>query len=102
MSSPALDEALELDALRFEPLQDRPSKVRLADLGRPSGPGLSLASWVDNLPDQLAGKGLRRLRDAIVRAHEGGATVAAALGGHVIKTGCGPYLIDWIQRGILG
>jgi hypothetical protein len=27
--------------------------------------------------------------------------VAAALGGHVIKTGCAPYLIDWIQRGVL-
>ncbi len=25
----------------------------------------------------------------------------AALGGHVVKTGCAPYLIDWIDRGIL-
>ena len=25
----------------------------------------------------------------------------AALGGHVIKTGCAPYLVDWIGRGIL-
>ena len=24
----------------------------------------------------------------------------AAMGGHVIKTGCGPYLNDWIARGI--
>src|SRR5262249_44546823 len=24
-----------------------------------------------------------------------------ALGGHVIKTGCGPYLIDWVRRGLL-
>ena len=23
------------------------------------------------------------------------------MGGHVIKTGCAPYLIDWIQRGLL-
>ena len=27
--------------------------------------------------------------------------MAAGLGGHVIKTGCAPYLIDWIQRGVL-
>lgn len=102
--APTPDQAtgLDLDALRFEPLADRPSKVRLADLGRPAGPGLSLADWVDRLPDQLAGKGLRRLRDAIVAAHANGATVAAALGGHVVKTGCVPYLIDWIDRGILG
>src|SRR5262249_49532165 len=36
-----------------------------------------------------------------VRAHAEGRTVAAALGGHVIKTGCGPYLIDWVKRGTL-
>jgi hypothetical protein len=27
--------------------------------------------------------------------------VVTALGGHVIKTGCGPYLIDWIRQGIV-
>ena len=27
--------------------------------------------------------------------------VVAALGGHVVKTGCGVYLVDWIDRGIL-
>src|SRR5205823_5852319 len=29
-------------------------------------------------------------------------TVVAALGGHVIKTGCAPYLIDWVNRGLIG
>jgi hypothetical protein len=27
--------------------------------------------------------------------------VVAALGGHVIKTGCAPYLIDWVNRGLV-
>ncbi len=27
--------------------------------------------------------------------------VVAAVGGHVIKTGCGSYLVDWMKRGIL-
>ncbi len=93
---------LDLDALRYEPLADRPSKVGLADLGRASGSGISLESWIDGLPDLLAGRGLKRLRDAIVRANEGGSPVVAALGGHVVKTGCAPYLIDWIDRGVLG
>jgi hypothetical protein len=92
---------LDLEALRFEPLADRPSKVGLADLGRASGVGIALEDWLDGLPDLLASRGLKRLRDAIVRAHEGGAPVVAALGGHVVKTGCGPYLIDWIARGVL-
>jgi hypothetical protein len=44
---------------------------------------------------------LKALRDAIVRAHEGRRPVIAALGGHVVKTGCAPYLIDWASGGIL-
>ena len=92
---------IDLNALRFEPLADRPSKVQLADLGRPSGPGITLAGWLDGLPDQLAAKLLKRLRDRIVQARAGGNPVVAGMGGHVVKTGCAPYLIDWMQRGIL-
>ena len=87
---------LDLDSLRYEPLADRPSKVHLAHLGKPG-----LADLLDTLPDVLAAQGLKRLRDAIVRAHQGGAPIVAALGGHVVKTGCGPFLIDWVERGIL-
>jgi hypothetical protein len=92
---------LDLDALKYEPLAGRPSKVRLADLGRPVAPDASLDNWLDALPGQLAAKELKRLRDAIINAHQAGAPVVAALGGHVVKTGCSPYLIDWIMRGIL-
>ncbi len=92
---------LDLEALRYEPLADRPSKVGLADLGRPVEAGASFDSWLDGLPDLLAGRAVKRLRDAIVGAHEAGAPVVAALGGHVVKTGCAPYLIDWMTRGVL-
>jgi len=50
---------------------------------------------------QLAANELRKLRDHIVRAHGYGRTIAVALGGHVIKTGCAPYLIDLIERGVI-
>jgi hypothetical protein len=92
---------LDLDALRFEPLRERPSKVRLAHLGRPAGRDPRLSDWLDGLPDVLAARGLKRLRDAVVRAHLERRPVVAGLGGHVIKTGCAPYLIDWIDRGVL-
>jgi hypothetical protein len=95
------DGPLDLDALRFEPLAERPSKVHLADLGRPLADGGTLDALIDGLPNQLAACGLKRLRDAIVTAHLEGRPVAAALGGHVVKTGCAPYLIDWIDRGVL-
>jgi len=93
--------ALDLEALRYGPLADRPSKVGLADLGRPLAADPTVDAWIDALPRQLAGEGFRRLRDAIVEAHSQGREVVAAIGGHVVKTGCGPYLIDWIGRGVL-
>ena len=98
---PPSPEPFDLDGLRYEPLARRPSKVRLADLGRPGDGSGTLEGLLDGLPAVLAGPWLKQLRDAIVAAHARGRPVLAALGGHVIKTGCGPYLNDWIARGIL-
>jgi hypothetical protein len=95
------DEPLDLESLRFEALAERPSKVALTDLGRVLSANPKLDDWIDALPEILAGNSLRRLRDAILRARGTGSPVVAALGGHVIKTGCAPYLIDWIERGVL-
>jgi hypothetical protein len=95
------DSPLEWGALKYEPLSARPSKVRLADLGRPEAGAKSFEDLLDGLPAVLAAQSLKQLRDAIVAACGSGRPVLAALGGHVIKTGCGPYLNDWIKRGIL-
>jgi hypothetical protein len=92
---------LDWTNLRYEPLDERPSKVRLTDLGTPGRPGGSFSDWLAGLPPQLGARGLIRLRDAIVKARRSGAPVIAALGGHVIKTGCAPYLIDLIERRVL-
>jgi hypothetical protein len=91
----------DLHGLKTYDLPSRPSKVFAEDLGRPVGPDAAVADWLDALPRQLAGEALRRVRDHLCRAHDGGHTVVAALGGHVIKTGCAPYLIDWIRRGVV-
>ncbi len=92
----------DLHGLKTYELQTRPSKVFVEDLGRPLPPDATVNDWLDSLPRQLAGNDLRRVRDRVCQAHQEGRTVAAALGGHVIKTGCAPYLIDWVQRGLLG
>lgn len=90
-----------LTGLKTYDLKSRPSKVFHEDLGKPVEAGTTVGDWIDSLPRQLAGNDVRRVRDHLVRAYQDGKTVVAALGGHVIKTGCGPYLIDWIQRGVL-
>jgi hypothetical protein len=91
----------DLTGLKTYELQSRPSKVFLKDLGHPIVGGFTPDAWLDSLPQQLAANGLRRVCDHLTRANSDGKTIVAAIGGHVIKTGCGPYLIDWIQAGLI-
>jgi hypothetical protein len=91
-----------LHGLKTYDLASRPSKVFVEDLGQPAEAATSVGDWIDGLPRQLAANDLRRVRDHVCRACRDGRTVVAALGGHVIKTGCAPYLIDWVRRGIVG
>ena len=91
----------DLNGLKTYELRSRPSKVFVEDLGQPVSAATAVCDWLDTLPRQLAGNTLRRVRDHLCRANDEGKTVVAALGGHVIKTGCAPYLIDWIHKGII-
>jgi hypothetical protein len=91
----------DLNGLKTYDLASRPSKVFHDDLGRTVAPQATVGEWLDALPRQLAGNYLRRVRDHLLRAYSEGRTVVAALGGHVIKTGCGPYLIDWVRQGLI-
>jgi deoxyhypusine synthase len=75
--------------------------VFVEDVGHPVAADAGVADWLESLPRSLAADALRRVRDHLCRAHHAGHTVVAALGGHVIKTGCGPYLIDWVKRGMV-
>jgi hypothetical protein len=90
-----------LDGLKTYDLQSRPSKVFVEDLGRPAPAEASVNTWLQSLPRFLATKDLFKVRDHLLRARRDGRTVVAALGGHVIKTGCGPYLIDWVKQGVI-
>jgi hypothetical protein len=91
----------DLQGLRTYDLRSRPSKVFVEDLGRPLPVGAGVGDWLDALPRQLAAESLRKVRDHLLRAKRDGRTVVAALGGHVIKTGCAPFLIDWIEQGVI-
>ena len=79
---------LDLEQLATHSLYDRPSKVSVVHLGRPLGPGATVEQLLNGLPEQLAGQSLRRWRDAICSARRADRQVVAALGGHVIKSGC--------------
>jgi hypothetical protein len=90
---------LDFDGLKTEPLARRPSKVRPADFARPHRRGGRLRDFVKSLPDILAGAEFRRLVEALARARRRKKPIIWGLGGHVIKTGLAPVLIDLMRRG---
>jgi hypothetical protein len=91
----------DLSGLKTYDLISRPSKVFHDDLGQPVAPGTSVENWLASLPHQLAANDIRRVAHHLARAHREQRTVAVGIGGHVIKTGCAPYLIDWIKQGVV-
>jgi len=91
----------DLGGLVTYDLNSRPSKVFHDDLGRPVAANATVDDWLGSLPKQLGANDIRRVANHLCRAHRDGCTVAVGLGGHVIKTGCAPYLIDWIEKGVI-
>ncbi|MGD8395343.1 MAG: hypothetical protein PVF43_07695 [Candidatus Eiseniibacteriota bacterium] len=92
---------VDLRGVRTMSIADRPSKVRREHLAPPPDPGRPVGRLLELLPDQLAARGLRRLVAAIAAAHAAGRPVVAMLGGHVVKTGCGPCLAALCREQIL-
>jgi hypothetical protein len=92
---------IDLSRARATPLADRENKARLEHFREPASADASFAELLDSLPDFLGARSLRELADCIAASHRRGAHVIAAMGGHVAKVGCGPVIIDLMERGIL-
>jgi hypothetical protein len=80
---------------------ERAHKVELTALGRPTGENVSFREWFAALPSFLGATELRQTAKAVVAARKAGRPVVFAFGGHVIKTGCSPLVIDLIERGVI-
>jgi hypothetical protein len=92
---------LDLSKLHLTALQQRPSKVSADDLAVPLRPGASFADFWKGLPDILAVRELRSLAQDVATAYRNGKVVAIGIGGHVIKTGLSPLIIDLMKSGIV-
>ncbi len=90
-----------LNRIRACPLKDRPSKVEVGNFGRPHTRGGSVSEFLNGLPGILGAQNLRDLAHAIVRARSEAKAILWGLGGHVIKTGLSPVLIDLMDRGLI-
>lgn len=90
---------LGLSEVNTYSLAERPSKVTVLDFARAIAPGASLADFLKTLPDILAVRSLRQLAAQIRRARSLGRPVIWGIGGHVVKTGLAPVIIDLMTRG---
>jgi deoxyhypusine synthase len=92
---------LPLDNVSTYPLASRPSKVTLDDFASPVHEASSLKDFLACLPNILAVQSLREIAARMHRARELEKPIIWGIGGHVIKTGLGPLIIDLMKRGFV-
>jgi len=92
---------LDLDAVRSVPIGDRLNIVHHEQLRPLADPAGGIDSLIASLPDILAGRELRSAVSAVVDSVRRGSPVIAALGGHVVKVGMGPLIIDLMEREVI-
>mgnify|MGYP003288191515 CR=1 FL=1 len=90
----------DLSKVRTVPIAHRPNKVRAEEFAAPPGADRSFGAFLHSLPDVLAARDFRRVVDALVRAARQRAVVAMA-GGHVVKTGIAPVLLELIRQRVI-
>jgi hypothetical protein len=91
----------DLSAVNTYPLKERNSKVSVDNFCRPHEKGRGVSEFLGKLPDILGAQNLKQLVHAIVNARSNGKAIIWGLGGHVIKTGLSPILIDLMDRGLI-
>src|SRR3984893_18485568 len=92
---------ITLGAVHTYPLASRKSKVSIRHFENPPAANASLTKFLDSLPNILAVEDLRHLLGAIHSARKQRQAILWGIGGHVIKVGLGPVLIDLMKRGFV-
>jgi hypothetical protein len=91
----------DLARVRTIPVTRRPSKVSAGEFARPPGDARTFAGFLDALPDILVARDFRQVARDIAAAARARRAVVVMLGGHVVKTGLSPVLVDLMQRGVI-
>ncbi|MDP6178367.1 MAG: hypothetical protein QGG48_00580 [Desulfatiglandales bacterium] len=93
---------ISLDGVKSYPLQERVSKVKIGDFGKPWRSGGELSLWLKFLPKILAGNDFRNVVNHVIHATQSGNMFILAMGAHAIKVGLNPVILDLLDRGIIG
>ncbi|HUV92113.1 MAG TPA: hypothetical protein VMV80_03420, partial [Anaerolineales bacterium] len=82
--------SIDLKKVRTYPLSERHNLVKISDLVRPEDP---LPSFENDEIDRVV--------ESVVAARRNDRRVILMMGGHVIKCGLGPLLIDLMRKGVV-
>jgi len=87
--------------VRTVPIERRPNKVAAAEFASAPGKDRSFSAFLRSLPDVLVARDFLRVVDAVASAKKNGRAVVVMLGGHIVKTGLAPLLIDLMNRAVI-
>lgn len=90
----------DLSRLHVGTVAERPTRVSVADYAKPLDPAAARAVLAA-LPDQLAARSLREVVSRVAAAHRARRPVVVMIGGHVIKSGVPPCLVEMLERGVV-
>jgi hypothetical protein len=90
--------------VRTVPIERRPNKVAAAEFA--STPPVdrrdrSFAAFLKSLPDVLVARDFLRVVNAVAAAAKSRKAVVVMCGGHIVKTGLAPLLIELMKRGVI-
>ena len=94
-------EEINLENLRTYPMAELSRKVQLSEFAHPFSGDITISQFARALPKILKGADLTEFAENIAKAYTTKKPVIIMHGGHLIKTGLAPLLIDWMDRGIL-
>jgi hypothetical protein len=75
--------------------------VRTEEFANPPGKDGSFSGFLASLPDVLVAADFRAVVSAIVNAARTGRAVVVMVGGHIVKTGVAPLIIDLMERRVI-
>jgi len=90
---------INFDSIVTYELSSRPSKVAVEEFAEPFSENDLLRDFLKKLPNILAVQSLREIAKQIRRARDLQRPIIWGIGGHIIKTGLAPVIIDLIKRG---
>jgi hypothetical protein len=86
--------------LKTYSLRERSSKVGIEDFARPLSRD-SVTDLIESFPDLLAAHDIRYLGQKLREAKKLSKPIIWGFGGHVVKVGLGPVLVDLMERGFV-